>query len=124
MAHAQETAYVEVARPRPRLLHHRPPAGDMSTAEVARDMDVLRRAVGDPALTFLGFTYGTALGQFYANMFPDRVRALAIDGVLDPQSWSGARRPATSGRRAAALADGAYRALQELLERCDQAGEK
>jgi pimeloyl-ACP methyl ester carboxylesterase len=35
-------------------------------------MDVLRRAVGDDKLSYLGFSYGTVLGQYYANMFPDR----------------------------------------------------
>ncbi|HEX7537810.1 MAG TPA: alpha/beta fold hydrolase, partial [Dermatophilaceae bacterium] len=72
----------------------RPLSASMSTAEVARDMDVLRRAVGDRKLTFLGFSYGTYLGQVYANMFPDRVRAVTIDGVLDPVAWAGT--PATA----------------------------
>ena len=52
-----------------------PLSGSMSTAEVARDMDVLRRMVGDKKLTYLGFSYGTYLGNVYANLFPDRVRA-------------------------------------------------
>ncbi|MEV8508844.1 alpha/beta hydrolase [Actinoplanes sp. NPDC051475] len=100
-------------------------AGAMSTAEAARDMDVLRRTVGDQKLTYLGFSYGTALGQYYANMFPDRVRALALDGVIDPMSWVGTE--ATSGRLQddrLRSADGAYRALVKLLERCDKAGAK
>ncbi|AGL16870.1 alpha/beta hydrolase [Actinoplanes sp. N902-109] len=100
-------------------------AGAMSTAEAARDMDVLRRAVGDPKLTYLGFSYGSALGQYYANMFPDRVRALAIDGVINPVSWTGT---AATGSRLQddrlRSADGAYRALQKLLERCDTVGSK
>jgi pimeloyl-ACP methyl ester carboxylesterase len=60
----------------------------MSTANVARDMDRLRIAVGDDKLTYYGVSYGTMLGQTYANMFPDRFRALAIDGVLDPVAWT------------------------------------
>ncbi|MFI5492396.1 alpha/beta hydrolase [Actinoplanes sp. NPDC051859] len=98
-------------------------AGAMSTAEVARDMDVLRRAVGDSKLTFLGFSYGTALGQYYANMFPDRVRALALDGVINPVSWTGT--PQTQNQLLddrLRSADGAYNALQKLLQRCDRAG--
>lgn len=100
-------------------------AGAMSTAEVARDMDVLRRAVGDPKLTYLGFSYGTLLGQYYANMFPDRVRALALDGVIDPRSWTGtaANRGSLQDNRLRS-ADGAYRALRALLIRCDRAGKK
>jgi pimeloyl-ACP methyl ester carboxylesterase len=103
----------------------KPLSGAMSTAEVARDMDVMRRAVGDKKLTYLGFSYGTALGEYYANMFPDRVRALAIDGNLDPRAWVGA---GSAGNRIldARLhsADGAYRSLKEIFKRCDQAGEK
>jgi len=101
----------------------RPLSASMSTAEVARDMDVLRRAVGDRRLTFLGFSYGTYLGQVYANMFPDRVRAVTIDGVLDPVAWAGtpatASRPQTDRLRSA---DGAYQALVRMLKLCDQAG--
>lgn len=60
----------------------------MSTANVARDLDLLRQAVGDPQLTYLGYSYGTAVGEYYANLFPGRVRALTLDGVIDPIEWS------------------------------------
>ncbi len=98
-------------------------AGAMSTAEVARDMDVLRRSVGDKKLTFLGCSYGTALGQYYANMFPDRVRAVVNDGVIDPTSWVGdkATQDTLLDDRLRS-ADGAYKALREILVRCDRAG--
>jgi pimeloyl-ACP methyl ester carboxylesterase len=98
-------------------------AGAMSTAEVARDMDVMRRAVGDAKLTYLGFSYGTALGQYYANMFPDRFRALVVDGVIDPKAWVGS--PATAGQvqdDRLHSADGAWKALAEILRRCAAAG--
>ncbi|WP_433466288.1 alpha/beta hydrolase [Spirillospora sp. CA-128828] len=98
-------------------------AGSMSTAEAARDMDVLRRAVGDKKLSYLGFSYGTALGQYYANMFPDRLRAVAVDGVINPVSWVGTRK--TSGQildDRLRSADGAYKALREILVRCGKAG--
>jgi pimeloyl-ACP methyl ester carboxylesterase len=103
----------------------RPLSGSMSTAEVARDMDVIRRAVGDRALTYLGFSYGTALGQYYANLFPDRVRAVVVDGVIDPVAWTGLR----TGRYQVLdermnSAGGAERALDEILRRCDVAGEE
>jgi pimeloyl-ACP methyl ester carboxylesterase len=55
----------------------------LSTANVARDMDLLRQAVGDPALNFYGYSYGTYLGGTYANLFPDKVRAMTLDGTLD-----------------------------------------
>ncbi|MFQ6396860.1 alpha/beta fold hydrolase [Nocardia sp. KC 131] len=54
-----------------------------STANTARDLELLRRAVGDPALTYHGISYGTQLGAIYANMFPSRVRALVFDGSMD-----------------------------------------
>ncbi|MBX6767886.1 MAG: alpha/beta fold hydrolase, partial [Actinomadura rubrobrunea] len=98
-------------------------AGAMSTAQVARDMDVLRRAVGDEKLTYLGFSYGTALGQYYANMFPDRVRAVSVDGVIDPRAWVGSRTTADQildDRMRSG--DGAYKALHEMLVRCRKAG--
>jgi pimeloyl-ACP methyl ester carboxylesterase len=98
-------------------------SASMSTAEVARDMDVLRRAVGDKKLSYLGFSYGTYLGQVYANIYPDRVRAVAIDGVLDPKAWAGTKAtaniPQTTRMKSG---EGATKALQEILRRCDSAG--
>lgn len=98
----------------------RPLSGSMSTAEDARDMDVIRRAVGDAKLNYLGFSYGTALGQYYANMFPDRFRALVVDGVIDPRAWVGNTSQILDARMHSA--DGAYRALHEILVRCGQVG--
>ncbi|MEU4222575.1 alpha/beta hydrolase, partial [Actinoplanes sp. NPDC026623] len=100
----------------------RPLSGSMSTAEVARDMDVMRRAVGDRKLNYLGFSYGTALGQYYANLFPDRFRALVVDGVLEPTAWVGNNRQILDARLRSS--EGAYRALIEILKRCDRAGGK
>jgi pimeloyl-ACP methyl ester carboxylesterase len=100
-------------------------SGAMSTAEVARDMDVLRRAVGDEKLTYLGFSYGTALGQYYANMFPDRFRAITVDGVIDPTKWTGdgkSKDQILDDRLRSA--DGAYKALTEIFQRCDAAGKE
>jgi pimeloyl-ACP methyl ester carboxylesterase len=65
-----------------RILDH------MSTAGVARDLDRLRAAVGDQQLSYVGYSYGSYLGATYANLFPGRVRALVVDGVLDPVAWS------------------------------------
>lgn len=65
----------------------------VSTAEVARDMDLLRQAAGDPTLTYLGLSYGTFLGATYANLFPTKVRALALDGNLAPSDWTANRAP-------------------------------
>ena len=59
----------------------------LSTANVARDLDRLRQAVGDDALNYLGTSYGTYLGETYANLFPDRIRAMVLDGVINPPSY-------------------------------------
>jgi pimeloyl-ACP methyl ester carboxylesterase len=56
----------------------------VDTVSAARDMDMIRAALGDQKLTYLGFSYGTFLGQAYAHLFPTHVRALALDGVIDP----------------------------------------
>ena len=56
----------------------------VDTPSVARDMDRIRAALGDSKLTYLGFSYGTYIGEWYAHLFPTRVRALVLDGVLDP----------------------------------------
>lgn len=98
-------------------------ASAMSTAEVARDLDVLRRAVGDKKLTFLGFSYGTYLGEVYANMFPDRFRAMALDGVINPNAWRGSKRTAStpmSLRLKSAEAD--WKILKRVFALCKQAG--
>jgi pimeloyl-ACP methyl ester carboxylesterase len=55
----------------------------VSTANVARDLDVLRSAVGDERLTYLGYSYGTFLGATYASLFPHRFRALVLDAPVD-----------------------------------------
>jgi pimeloyl-ACP methyl ester carboxylesterase len=103
----------------------KPLSGAMSTAEVVRDLEVLRRAVGDKKLSYLGFSYGTAIGQYYANMFPERFRAIVVDGVLDPEHWVGTAKTADQEQdERIKSADGAYRALREILKRCDAAGEK
>lgn len=56
----------------------------VGTREVVRDMDVIRSALGDEKLTFLGFSYGTRLGSTYAETFPGNVRAMVLDGAVDP----------------------------------------
>ena len=55
-----------------------------STAETVRDMEALRAKLGDSKLTYLGYSYGTLLGAEYASAYPDKVRALVLDGAVDP----------------------------------------
>ena len=61
-----------------RLLAH------ISTADTVRDLDYLRSLVGDRRLNYRGESYGTFLGQTYANMFPRRVGRMVIDALIDP----------------------------------------
>ena len=55
----------------------------LGSDNVARDLDRIREALGDEKLTFLGYSYGTVIGAFYADLFPERVRALVLDGAVD-----------------------------------------
>ncbi|MFD0409681.1 alpha/beta hydrolase [Kitasatospora sp. NPDC127116] len=97
----------------------------VSTANVARDMDLLRRAVGDRQLSYLGTSYGSYLGATYANLFPGRVRAMVLDSAMDPVAWS-------TGRNGQAAAEGtllrngndlaAGRILDAFLDRCGRVG--
>jgi pimeloyl-ACP methyl ester carboxylesterase len=68
-------------------------AGDLlahvSTADNARDLDLLREAVGEERLSYYGTSYGTLLGATYINMFPHRVRAAILDGAVAPSAWAG-----------------------------------
>jgi pimeloyl-ACP methyl ester carboxylesterase len=57
---------------------------NIGTLSAARDMDYIRQAVGDAKLTYIGYSYGTFLGAQYANLFPTHVRALVLDGAVDP----------------------------------------
>ena len=57
---------------------------NLGTESVAKDMDRLREALGDDKLNYVGFSYGTLLGAQYAELFPDRVRAMVLDGAVDP----------------------------------------
>ena len=61
---------------------------DLTGTEYAvRDLDRLRAAVGDQKLSYLGFSYGTYLGTVYADLYPTRVRALTLDGSVDPRQY-------------------------------------
>lgn len=53
----------------------------VSTVDSARDMDLIRRALGEDRISYLGFSYGTLLGATYADLFPERVRAFVLDGA-------------------------------------------
>ena len=56
----------------------------LSTADSARDMDAIRRALGEEQISYFGFSYGSELGATWATMFPTTVRAAVLDGAVDP----------------------------------------
>ena len=98
---------------------------NMSTSDVARDLDVLREAVGDDELNFVGYSYGSAIGVLYANLFPDKVGAVIVDGVIDPVDWTtGVGDIGETVPQSARLDSdvGAQDTLEEFFRLCDAAG--
>ena len=83
----------------------------MSTADVAADLDQLRIALGDEKLTYLGFSYGTAIGAVYATLYPQNARALVLDGSVSPKS--------TSEEEALAQAQGFENTLANFVTACN-----
>jgi pimeloyl-ACP methyl ester carboxylesterase len=60
----------------------------MTTQDVARDMDSIRAALGQRKISYLGYSYGTYLGQVYATLFGSRVRRMVLDSTVDPRgAW-------------------------------------
>jgi pimeloyl-ACP methyl ester carboxylesterase len=59
----------------------------ISTENTARDMDSVRAAMGEAKLNYFGFSYGTFLGSTYASLFPNRYRAMVLDGPVDVKGW-------------------------------------
>lgn len=57
----------------------------LGTNNIVRDLDALRAAVGDRKLTYWGLSYGTRIGYVYALRYPNRVRAMVLDGNIDPK---------------------------------------
>ncbi|GIF42473.1 alpha/beta hydrolase [Actinoplanes xinjiangensis] len=89
----------------------------MSTLNVAKDLDLLRRGAGDSRLTFIGYSYGTLIGATYANLYPSKVRAVILDGNVDPDQRTNHRLANKFGR-----AGGFELALTGFLAECDKAG--
>ena len=94
-----------------------PVLSHISTTETVRDLDHLRAMVGEETLTLMGLSYGTFVGQVYANMYPERVRAMLLDGVVEPVAYSGsAEERVLSGT---APTDAVF---AEFLRLCEEAG--
>ena len=84
--------------------------GAVGTRNVARDMDVLREVLGEEKLNFMGQSYGTRLGAVYAEMFGANVRAMMLDGVIDPAMGTAERR--------IELHAGFQRSFEKMAESC------
>jgi pimeloyl-ACP methyl ester carboxylesterase len=92
-----------------------------STADVARDLNLLRQAVGDPVLNYIGISYGTLLGATYANMFPATTGRMILDGNIDPATWTREDGVLTADmRQGEDLAAAAT--LRAFLDLCGKAG--
>ena len=96
------------------LLNH------VGTLQFARDLDVLRAALGDRRINLYGLSYGSFLGQVVANTFPTRIGSLVLDGVVDP-SWASGPRGSISWTRANADLGG-WQTLRRFFRLCAQAG--
>lgn len=88
----------------------------VSTRESAEDLNLLRRAVGGRRLNYLGVSYGTLLGATYANLFPRSIRAMVLDGNVDPVAWVKRGRLSTSMRQGSDKASAAT--LRGFLKLC------
>ena len=89
----------------------------ISTADTARDLDYLRRLVDDRKLTYVGNSAGTFIGQTYAAMFPRRVRALVLDGLVDPEAFTRGTEAGYANQLAAT-----DRGFDGFLSLCESAG--
>ncbi len=88
-----------------------PTLGQINTTNAAKDMDLVREALGEDTISFYGLSYGTLLGATYAQLFPDRVRAMVLDGAIDPQA------PLLKAAREEAKA--MERALEDYFASCE-----
>jgi pimeloyl-ACP methyl ester carboxylesterase len=92
-----------------------------TSADDARDMDLLRQAVHDPAMNYYGISYGTGIGEVYANLFPGRVGHMLLDASFDPVTWS-SRDGALPLHLRDGAAQAAARGMNGFLTLCGQAG--
>ena len=89
----------------------------VSTLNVVRDFERLRAALGEDRINYIGFSYGTLVGATYAALYPHRVRAMVLDGNVDPQRRTNDRLGNKFER-----AGGFELALDGFLSACDAAG--
>jgi pimeloyl-ACP methyl ester carboxylesterase len=94
----------------------------VSTADSARDLNLLRQDLGQAKLNYLGISYGTFLGATHANLFPRRVGRLVLDGNVPPKAWTngGRANPRLSTYLRMRSDKAAARALGAFLRICGQ----
>jgi pimeloyl-ACP methyl ester carboxylesterase len=90
----------------PRLTH-------LGTLDVARDVEVIRRAIGEPTISFVGLSYGTEIGLVWADLYPTSVRALVLDGVVNPA--------ATGAVSSESAVEGVAASVGRMAAACDAA---
>jgi pimeloyl-ACP methyl ester carboxylesterase len=84
--------------------------GHISTVDTTRDLDRIREALGEDTISYMGFSYGSELGATYATLFPTHIRAMVLDGAIDPDL--------DGVETARAQAIGAEHALDTFLADC------
>lgn len=134
------------ARCAERTKHGQEMLANIGTRDVVRDLDVLRAALGDEKLTYLGYSYGTQIGTAYAEAYPDKVRALVLDGAIDPEldtaeslvtqmagfqntftefgKWCAAREDCALGRLPGAVTKAFLDLVQPLITKTVPAGDR
>lgn len=105
----------------PDIVHH------MSTTDVAYDMEMLRIALDEDLLNFVGYSYGSFLGLTYANLYPKKVGRFILDGVINPQQWStgygddGSKYPVSVRLK---TDEASQDTLNAFFKQCDQAAKE
>ena len=94
-----------------------PTLSHISTTDTVRDMEALRAQLGEETITYVGLSYGTLIGQMYASMFPEHVRAMMLDGIVDPVAYS-----ASAESRVANSVSSTDEVFAQFLSTCDTAG--
>ncbi len=93
------------------------PVGALLGSEyVARDMDEIRKALGAEQISYLGVSYGSALGVWYATLFPEQVRAMVVDGARNPVEPAATQQERIAGKGEAISAAAAL--LEKALTAC------
>ncbi len=127
MGPAQEQSWIALDRALASACrtHNSPIRDHMATADVARDLDLFRAAVGDRRLNYVGYSYGTYIGATYVSLFPHNARTIVVDGVLDPVAWATGRgneartQPFTTRLRSD---QGGDATLRQFFALCDRGG--